>query len=77
MDTSYLGELIADMVRMLTPIHEAEAAAVKGGPACAKMIARLYEMAIEAEPLARKLDAAVEFLEGEIEDLKEEKGAEA
>jgi hypothetical protein len=60
---SDLSKILAGMLEMLSPPHEAEAAAVKGGPAAGKLILRLYEMALEAEPIAHELDAELAVLQ--------------
>ena len=68
---SDLSEILSDLVHELTPIHEAEAAFAKGGPECARAIARIYQTLVDAEPLACELESEVEFLEEELSAARE------
>jgi hypothetical protein len=59
---SDLSRILAGMLELMSPPHEVEAAAVRGGPVIGKLILRLYEMALEAEPIALSVEAQLEFL---------------
>lgn len=74
---SDLSLILSDMIDELTPIHQAETTFAKGGDKCAQAIARFYDRLREAEPMAHDLEATVEFLEEEIEELKDDEPSKA
>ena len=76
-EPSALPGLLADTIDKLTPLHEAEAAAVRGGPEAGKLIVRLFQTLLEAELLALGLEDEAEFLADELEELREEEAAPA
>ena len=68
-----MNGLLADIIRELTPIHEAMAAHEKGGPACAKAIERIYRDLSELGGLEADVDdlkSDLDFATDEIERLE-------
>ena len=70
-----VGTILADIIDLLTPIHEAEARAIKGGSEAGKLIARLYQMAVEAKACAYDqgdVDEELEVVRDALEEREEE-----
>jgi hypothetical protein len=70
-DHSDVGDIIADMVRELEPIHAVMASFRQGGDRCAKWVERLHERLIDLAQRVRGLEAAAEDDDDDADPLLE------